>query len=446
MRTRLSTLVPGAALLLALLVPAPVPAQTSSLSVSVSGDVLGCSDPSLNGPVDFSFTLSASTSGNYTTVRVDFGGSLGSFEVMVPSSDIQALSSALASAGGSIEISLNELLGPPGCSFLGTLSITLAGGDQVGPNAPGNLATTGAVIEAFARTSLPAISNRIRSVFRGFTSGLQTAGNTYTVSGMAAGSGERAPIGAWAGYSYTDTENDFVSTAFDSRRHTALFGLDVMPRDDVLLGVSVSLERSDVDTRFNGGEQGITAISFAPYVGFLLTDWLTVDAAAGVGSVQTDQFRTAGGARITSDVESLRVFANVNATGTWAFGPLLASGRAGLLYVTQEDDRFTESNGVVIGDTRSRLGRFLLGGELAYAAGAWEPYLGATFEHDFSRDRVSFAPGVAQPRSDASDVLFAAGVRYYGRDDVSGSIEYSSVLGRRNLDEHTVSANVRWTF
>jgi len=445
MRTVLSMLGPGAALVAALLLPAPASAQ-SALSVSVSGDVLGCVDTSLNGPVDLSFTLTASPSGNYTIINVDFGGSLGSFETMVPNSDIEALSSALASAGGSIEISLNEPLGPTGCSFVGTLSITLAGGNQVGPNAPGNIATTRAVIEAFARTSLPAVSNRIRSVFRGFTSGLQASGNTYTISGMAAGSGERTPIGAWAGYSYTDTENDFVSTAFESERHTALFGLDVMPRDDLLLGVSLSLERSDVDTRFNGGEQNITAISVAPYVGFLLTNWLTVDAAAGVGSVQNDQFRTAGGARISSDVESLRVFANVNATGTWALGPLLASGRAGLLYVTQEDDEFTESNGVVIGDTRSRLGRFLLGGELAYATGAWEPYVGATFEHDFSRDRVSFAAGVAQPKSDASDVLFAAGVRYYGRDDLSGSIEYSTVLGRRNLDEHIVNANVRWSF
>ncbi len=244
----------------------------------------------------------------------------------------------------------------------------------------------------------------------------------------------------------TDSSNDFSSTAFSSDRHTVLLGLDVMPTDKWLLGVFVSLERSEIKTRFNGGKQSITGISLTPYAGFLLTDWLTVDAALGIGTVKTDQFRTSAATRISSDVESTRIYGSVNATATWALGPPLASGRAGALYATQDDDSFLESNNTRTADSRSNVGRLLFGGELAYAAGAWEPYVSGTFEHDFTRTKVAFAPGVAQPKSDDTDVLVAVGLRYYGNNNLSGSIEYNKILGRRNLDEDSLSANARWQF
>ena len=165
-----------------------------------------------------------------------------------------------------------------------------------------------------------------------------------------------------------------------------------------------------------------------------------------MSTVQTDQLRTAGGTRITSDVESTRWFGAANATGSWSFERVLASLRAGAQYATQDDDGFIESNGTRIGDTRATIGRFLLGGELAYTAGAWEPYVGATYEYDFTRTEIAFAPGVAEPRNDDSGVLFATGLRYFGDNQVSGSVEYSTVLGRRNYDEHTFTGNVRWEF
>jgi hypothetical protein len=306
--------------------------------------------------------------------------------------------------------------------------------------------TTNAAINSFVQTSLPAISNRIGAVFRGTANGLFSANNVYSINGMAAGDGERPPFGAWAGYSFTDSRNDFSSTAFESDRHTILLGLDTMPSDSILLGVSVSLERSETDTQFNRGEQDLTAISLTPYAGFLLTDWLSVDMAVGVGSVSVKQFRTSGGARITSDVKSTRLYGSVNATATWAFDRILATGHTGLLYATQDDEDFRESNGTAIGDARSNLGRFLFGGELAYSAGAWEPYVSGTFEYDFARTDQVFATGVAAPRADDSDLLFAVGLRYFGNNNISASAAYTTVIGRRDLDEDGFNLNVSWQF
>lgn len=417
------------------------PSAAQTLTFTLSGEATNCEFSQDEGPVEVSFTVSRGDG----VAEVNLGGNLGSIPVDAGSFD--EIIDAVAQSGGSFTISIvDESLGDPSfCLFNGTITFSLSGGG-IGPNSPGNLATTQTLLDNFVRQALPAVSSRIRTLFSGAGNGMLASANGVTVSGMAAGNGDRPPIGVWAGYSYTDSKNDFASTAFTSTRHNVLLGLDTMPSENFIVGVSVALEHTSVHTRFGGGgEQDITGISVTPYAGYLLSDWLSVDAAVGVSTVQNDQFRTAGGARVTSDVESTRLFGSANVTGTWTFAEVLASARAGFLYATQDDDSFVESDGTPFGDMRSTVGRFLLGGELAYSAGAWEPYTGATFEHDFTRTRLTFAPNEA-PKSDKSGVLVAVGLRYFGTEDLSGYIEYSTLLGRRNLDEDTFSANLRWEY
>jgi outer membrane autotransporter protein len=255
-------------------------------------------------------------------------------------------------------------------------------------------------------------------------------------------------MGAWAAYSRTDTKNDFVSTTFASDRDDFLLGFDMRPNDTMLLGVSLGLERTTTDTYFNRGEQDTTSITVAPYVGALLTDWLSVDASIGYSDVSTDQFRTVPGtgARVNSDVESYRLFANGNVAATYSFGNLVASAQAGLLWAKQEDDEFQESNGITVGSNSTHIGRLLLGGELAYTAGAFEPYLNLMFQHDFSKTQQNFAPGVLAPENDDNDLLVALGLRYYGKNGLSASVQYSTLRGRQDLSEHSYSAYVRWAF
>ncbi|MFT5447757.1 MAG: hypothetical protein ACI9DC_002934 [Gammaproteobacteria bacterium] len=426
---------------------APSAAQTPALIFSFVGSVFNCSDSSQNQAINVNFSTSGTASGLDTLITVAVGSE--SFDVPVATESIDAIIEGVSEIGGSLDVPFGPYpLGPVGCDVQGTLTLSVesSSGTQISSNSPGNLATTNAAITSFVQTTLPAISNRISAVFRGTANGLFSGNNVYSINGMAAGDGERPPIGAWAGYSFTDSRNTFSSTAFESDRHTILLGLDTMPSDSILLGVSVSLERAETETQFNGGEQDVTAISLTPYAGFLLTDWLTVDMAVGVGSVSAKQFRTSGTSRVTSDVKSTRIYGSVNATATWAFDRILATGHTGLLYVTQDDEDFRESNGTAIGDARSKLGRFLFGGELAYSAGAWEPYVGGTFEYDFASSKQSFSTGVAAPRRDDSDLLLSVGLRYFGDNNISASAAYRTVVGRRNLDEDSFNLNARWQF
>jgi len=277
--------------------------------------------------------------------------------------------------------------------------------------------------------------------------GALAMGNGFMIQGKAAGSGGMA-LGAWAGLSRTKTENDFASTAFEDRRVDFLVGIDTTLDNGALVGVAFGIQTGETETAFNSGEQDVTALTVAPYVGMLLTDWLSFDATIGYSEVQIDQFRIAPGtgAVITSDVDSMRAFAAVNLAATHSVGNLLLTGLGGLSWATQRDDAFRESGGLLVPAQSSSVGRFLLGGEAAYSAGGWEPYARAMVEHDFSSDRVRFAPGVAQPENDDTDVLVSFGLRYFSADNLSAALEYSTLLGRRNLDEDTLSANVRWQF
>ena len=333
------------------------------------------------------------------------------------------------------------------CSFIGTISASRSSTAAIIPDViPSNILTTAAEIDSFLRGQPVANSSRIRNVLTGAGRNFQVNAGSISVSGMSAAEGSAMPLGAWAAFSYSDTENDFITTAFTSKRYGILFGIDTQPTDDTLLGVSVGLERSEVKTTFNLGEQQLTAITLAPYFGMLFNEWLTFDITAGISDVQNDQFRTAGTARVTSDVESLRFFANANVAATYTFAALRLTGQGGVLWATQRDDDFQESNGLITPESSFNVGRFLLGGEVAYSLGAWEPYVNGLFEHDFTRTKQRFAAGVLTPKNDDSDLLLSVGLRYFGANNVSGYLEYSTLIGRRNIDEDTISASLRWAF
>ena len=70
--------------------------------------------------------------------------------------------------------------------------------------------------------------------------------------------------------------------------------------------------------------------------------------------------------------------------------------------------------------------------------GEWEPFVTET-------DQV-FAAGVADPGQDSTDVLLGIGVRYFGAQGLSGTIEFTSLVGRDHVEQHSLSAVLRAEF
>ena len=267
------------------------------------------------------------------------------------------------------------------------------------------------------------------------------------VNGAAAGDDITMPLGVWASYVRTDAKNDFSSTANKSTINSVFAGVDFEFWGNALIGVALGMEDGSTKTRFNNGKEDITGFTVAPYFAVTFTDVLSADLSGGVSQVSIDQYRTSlTGARIESDTDAWRYFVAGNLNATYQWGPVLLTGSGGLLYSHQDVDSFTETNGNRVDDIDATLGQFRLGGELAYVAGSFEPYFSALYSYDFTRTELNFAPGVLRPSGDDDDIQLGFGLRYFGDNGLSGSLEYSTLLNRDNYDEDVFTASVRWNF
>ncbi len=305
-------------------------------------------------------------------------------------------------------------------------------------------------IQTEVNTVVNPVQQHLRKTLHGEAKGADLNKNGFFIEGeggLNAGDWQLGNVGAWLSYNYTESENDFFRTAFESDRHTIVGGLDISPENNYVIGLAFSWETSDTDTTFNAGNLESDGFSIAPYFGLLLSDILSIDASFGLSFIDNDQFRTdpTTAARITSDPDTDRFFLAANLNGLTYYDNWIIGGRMGFLYARSKTEDFTESNGTIVGERVTRLGEFRLGGDLAYAYGDWEPFVSAMYEYDFSLDEITLTPGL-QPDNDRDDVLLSGGVRYFNNNGWSGNLEYSKRLLREDFNEDSFTATVRWDF
>ena len=295
---------------------------------------------------------------------------------------------------------------------------------------------------------------RIGAVRRGRGTGATDLGDGFMLqggSGIAAGDGFASPLGAWVSYTYADFENDFAPTAFDGDRHTGFAGLDFNPVEDFIVGVALGYESADQQTLFNGGESQTDGFTVLPYIGYAFSDTFSLDVSMGYTAVDIEQFRLFGGDRISSEVDADRFFWGGNLNGNRQIGNWFLSGRVGVIWAREYQDSYTETNEATgalttVGEQTFKLGQWRAGGEAAYTFGAWEPYASATYQRDYSATQFSIAGGGPQPSNDRDDVLFSAGVRYFGRNNLTGFFEYNRIISRDNYEEGNYSLILRYDF
>jgi hypothetical protein len=310
--------------------------------------------------------------------------------------------------------------------------------------------TNVAVLRVAVTQTANLIGSRISSALKGMSRGLQVSHNGISYeknTGLAAGDGV-IPYGAWVSYSYSDFDNDLSSTAFDGNNHTVLGGIDFAPWESTILGIAVGYEDSDIDTTFNLGELETDGYTIAPYFGALLTDTWSVNFSFGYSDLEYDQFRTdpTTGGRVTSSPDADRWFGMFNLNGVTTYGNWILGGRVGTLWAKSEVDAFVESDTTAVAEARSKLGTLSIGGDAAYSFGEFEPFVSATYEYDYSMTEITVATG-PQPDNDRDDVLFAAGVRYFGANNgISGNLNWTRRLGRSDFDEDIFTASIRVDF
>jgi outer membrane autotransporter protein len=268
----------------------------------------------------------------------------------------------------------------------------------------------------------------------------------------------------WGSYAGTDFDADIALTnaldglgnpvpaaIYDGDTHNLLIGADTLIGSRFIVGVALGYENTDITTEYNGGDNESDAYSITPYAAYLINDIFSIDVSAGYTSLDydTDRIDNTNGNTIRGDFDSDRWFvaSNLNAVinkGNWYF-----AGRVGYLYTEEDQDDYTETGGPTartIDDRHIDLTQFVVGLDVSYNFGMFEPYAIISYLNDINRDEGADAGGlpggVDASVDDDDEVQSGIGLRLYD-DGVSGTLEWTKVIGRDSFDSDTIMFTLR---
>ncbi len=430
---------------------------TATLSVSNNGANVTLS-------IIKSGVISATSIGSESagSLSLDFTSGSGNLNILAQSSGNSTFgfngSTSVAQSGTNISVGAATLSGETancgtsgfGVNFDWFAFTVTASSNVVDPSVtPSSVLTTPDLLNTQITNMTSTLGERIDDVLRGFYSAfnLSSSGALYSIdSGLNAGD-KTFKVGAWASYSYTDFENEFTLTAFEGKRHGGLVGIDIIPWENSVWGIAGGYEKNDIETGFNRGAQDTDGYSIVSYFGTLLSDTWSVDLSAGYTWLKTDQFRTdpLTNNRVSSSPDADRWFGAFNLNGLWIINNWILGANAGALYARNTEDSFLESDGTQISSRTTRLSQVNAGGNVAYSFGNFEPFVRGSYEYDVNATDIGVI-GPLQPSFDDDNFLVGAGVRYFNKRGLSGSIEYYTRLDREDYKEENLVIMLRGEF
>ncbi len=302
---------------------------------------------------------------------------------------------------------------------------------------------------SFSRSAIQtknSINSHLRAVLTG-AEGNQVSQNSFSMgtSGLSAGDTGLTGLGLWTSYEHSNFKNTFIPTAYDGVTNHFLVGIDYAILDNLIVGLAVGYEKSNIDTTFNRGKVTSKGYSFSPYLGLLVDDTWGITLNAGYTKMTTDQFRMFGVTRIDSDTDGKRWFVSANFNATWQFNNFIFIANTGVIKAGNQDDAHTNSLGINIVSKSTQMSTLNIGAEMAYHLIQFEPYFSIDFNHN-THAATSTLVNSLQPSDDPNDILAGFGLRYYGDQGLSVNLEYSKRFKRDNLTENNFSVMGRWDF
>lgn len=264
-------------------------------------------------------------------------------------------------------------------------------------------------------------------------------------TGLSGGSAGAA-TGVWGSVAYTSMENDFTPARYDGGMTLGTIGIDRKVTDSVVVGGTVSWERTSLDTPANQGNIMAEGFTFAPYLGYAFTDTLNLHLLAAYSSVNTDVERGQGATFAKGEYETDRFMMAASLRQYYPIGNWMLESDVGYMLSHDKSESYSLNNGVNNARATSTLAEGSLGGSVSYGFGMFEPYIGASYLYDFVMTRSGSPAGTAQPANDQDELELRGGVRLFASDSLSGGLEVSHGFLREEQDNTTVAADLRYQF
>jgi len=326
-------------------------------------------------------------------------------------------------------------------------------------NSSGSVVTAVQTLRAATAQTVGLISSRISAVNTaanspsGITAMSMDEERRNGELGLAAGAGENG-IGVWLQGKYTYVDYNETAVAYDGNLMTGMIGIDKqLLNNQLLVGVAIGYEVTDLDTTFNRGTIEADGYLVAPYVSFKFTKELSLDATVGYGSISYDQTRLdpVTSEKFSSSTDADRLFGSAVLSYNRPIEKWRLGGEAGALYTHESRDAFTErgttGTTVQVGEQSTHLGQALLGAKVGYSFGSFEPYVLARGEFDFAKTNdPRVAANQIQPQDSDFGLRLGLGANIQLSPAVSAFIEGTTVQFRDEYDEYTGIIRLRAEF
>ncbi|MCC9624079.1 autotransporter outer membrane beta-barrel domain-containing protein [Thalassospira sp. MA62] len=272
-----------------------------------------------------------------------------------------------------------------------------------------------------------------------------TVGGAAGVDGRAALS-NASPITVWGHGSYTSVDNDYNNGTDDNRYDGDVWGYnlgaDYRFENNLIAGLSVGYNDTDLTTAFNDGSYEETAWVVSPYAIFSPIENLNVVAEAGYSQGDVDVTRD--NEAVNGSTESEMWYASVKAIYAYRpmeDTPLTLSPSVSALAARKTIDGYLESDGTFVDSSRSNTRQIKPAVEAAYDFGfnslIVTPFVETGMIHDFTdelnNDKTAFNIGGGVRLSDAQTGFNAA-------------LEGSYLAGRSDYTEYTIAGTVSYGF
>lgn len=308
------------------------------------------------------------------------------------------------------------------------------------------------------------ISGAIGGALSGGIGGFSPSGSTFSLTdsgnrapnqttylnsrdtGRNAGAADK-PFGVWLQGAYSSIDNSQLGAAADGSAINTVLGLDYKVSDRLVIGVGGIYENVDVDTRTLTGFGNVQSKGFgiAPYLGYQLSSQWSASLSGAYSWLSYDTKRTNN--TISGSYDATRWMVNGSLNGNYASGKIVMMPQVGVMYLEEEADAFTESNGLANASNTIKLGRLYAGGKVGYVMGKVMPYINLVGEFDFEHpDALAIGNGTFTNSEDFGGKV-GIGFNFISGNTVSGSFEGSyDSIGRTDLDVWTVSGRLRMQF
>ncbi len=265
-------------------------------------------------------------------------------------------------------------------------------------------------------------------------------------TGAAAAPGG-SPWNVWGAASRSNVAYNFTPLQSSGKVEVFLAGVDYTLDNNMVIGLAVARDDSDIDLTFSGGKLSGKGYTFSPYLGVPINKNLAFDATLGFGRSDIDTQVTGNGVAITGRTKNDRTIGTLGLTYRENIGALTLSARGAYINVNDKLGAYVLSNRTLVADGKVDLSQVRLTGQAAYTIDAFTPYVSLTYVNDIKRPdqaamQVNSSGSFISAANDRDAWTVGLGFRFMIDRSVYGGFQYSKENGRSEVKNENYQFNV----